>query len=134
MNKSISQRMKLISLVLILTLFNAVAQIFFKKGSNYIVFSSPLSFFMSVFFNFDVFIALLIYGISSLFLIFSLRMGDLSFVYPLLGATYVWVDLIAFFYFGEFFGIKIFFGNVLIIIGIVLLGSGSHDHKMRDAL
>lgn len=123
--------MKLVIIVISLTLINAIAQIFFKKGSVSINFSSAVMFVLSIVLNANVVFALFLYAMSSVLLILALRIGDLSFVYPMLGATYVWVSLISFFYFNEMINIQTIFGDVLIILGISVLGLNGHKKITR---
>ncbi|NIA04085.1 MAG: hypothetical protein GWP09_01925 [Nitrospiraceae bacterium] len=127
-NKDLSEA---IVLVLILTFINSIAQIFFKNGSAKLKSTSAISFLLSIIFNINVIIAISLYAISAVMLIYALKKGELSVVYPTLGTTYIWVALIAHYYFHENTSPLKIIGISIIIIGVAILGIGSQRSSKK---
>jgi len=100
-----------IILVVLFTLMTAVSQIFMKIGADRNIF------------NIYTFAGLAIYGIGTLLFIIALKNGELSALYPLNSLSFVWVTLIAFFYFSETPSIAKIFGTGFILTGTILIGA-----------
>ena len=109
-----------IFLVVICTLFTSIGQIFFKLGSE----KASLDF--SLFTNYNLLIGLALYASGAFLLIFALKGGELSVLYPIIATSYVWVSLIAKFYFNEHLSSFKLIGIFFIIIGISFVGKGSN--------
>ena len=128
-----------IVLIIFASLIGAGGQFFFKLGSKVppsIIISeissrNIVSTLSSLFVNpvlrsgINTILGLLLYGIGALLLIFALRKGELSVIYPLFAGSYVWVSLISAYYFGEEINIMKWGGIALIVIGISFIGYGS---------
>jgi drug/metabolite transporter (DMT)-like permease len=67
--------------------------------------------------------AMAIYGITSVAWVLILRQIELSRVYPFMGAAFILVPLGSHFFFGERLPIQYFVGAVLIVIGIIVVGT-----------
>jgi uncharacterized membrane protein len=105
-----------IVLMVICTFFTAIGQLFFKLSS------STFQFNLSIFTNYYLFIGFLSYGIGLLLLILALKNGKLSYIYPFVSLTFIWVLLISNLYLKEStnsFKINAIF---MIIFGVVLIG------------
>jgi len=59
-------------------------------------------------------------GVAFLFFLAALRLGDLSLVYPLTSASYLWISLFSAKLLGERMNIFKWCGILLIVAGIVL--------------
>lgn len=137
-----------IILMLICTIFTALGQPFFKLGSNinYIgviktVFSQNLFETLSTLTTNPIlrtglllFIGFVLYGIGAMFLITSLKYGELSVLYPIFAANYVWVAIITIIIFNEPTNILKWSGVFAIIIGISFIGVGSRRKLHKSDL
>ncbi|MDO8344779.1 MAG: EamA family transporter [Cellvibrio sp.] len=95
----------------------AIGQILFKLSANSLEqtghYFSPKT--ATIFF-----IALIIYGISTLAWIWVLQKVELGRVYPLMALAFVLVPLCSYFVFGEKFSTQYFIGISLIVMGIIV--------------
>lgn len=106
-----------ILLVLGTTVLMSIAQIFYKFGANKI---GEIPFY----FNYFIVIGLIIYILSATLLLFSLKYGELSVIYPLVGASYIWVAIFSAYFFNETFNTLKIIGIIVIIIGVIFVGIG----------
>lgn len=108
-----------IALVLACSLLDGAAQIFLKWGANNVAgwrLQSLLS-------NPGLLAGYGLYGVSGLLFILALRWGELSVLYPFLGATYLWVTLCSPWFFpAESISIAKVVGAALIAVGVSLIG------------
>ncbi len=127
-----------IILILLASITGALAQFLFKKGSESTistivgkVLSQDLYTTATTLFSdnilkngFFTFVGFSFYGFGALLLVLALRKGELSIIYPLFAANYVWVALISVFYFGEEIKSIEWLGIALIVCGVSLVGYG----------
>jgi drug/metabolite transporter (DMT)-like permease len=110
-----------IVLVLIASIFSAIGQILFKYTSE------NVTTIFSLFFNEYFYFAGVCYVIGFILLMFSLKNGEATVIYPLLASAYVWVCLISPMLFNtDFMNIKKWIGIIIIIIGIYFIIRGSN--------
>ena len=111
-----------IVLVAFTTLLNAVAQICFKLGvENF----SELTF-LSVITNYVLIGGFVLYGASAVILIYALRNGELSILYPVLALTFIWVSLLSNYFMPEdVMNYQKWLGVLLIFLGVSSIGVGS---------
>ena len=64
------------------------------------------------------------YGVFTLLLIFALRDGELSVIYPIIALTYVWVTFLSIVIFHETLNPYKACGVVVIVLGVAILGKG----------
>ena len=107
-----------IFLIIVCTLLISIGQIVVKIGAN------RLSFDWSILTNYPLIIGLFLFAIGSLFMIFSLRHGNLSLVHPLLSLSFVWASLLAFFFLKESFSSMKIIGIGIIIFGTFFICKG----------
>lgn len=107
--------------IFISTLFVSIAQMFWKFASQSFSFT-----FQGIFLNLHLYLGFFIYGFALILLLLALRDGDLSIVYPILGTSYMWVLLIAKFYFKEYISLTNLVGVFIIILGIIFITQGNH--------
>ncbi|MBI2102577.1 hypothetical protein HYT55_01960 [Candidatus Woesearchaeota archaeon] len=108
-----------IILMVLCTLFTAFGQLFFKLGAR----SFSLSI-QGILLNYPLIIGFFFYGMGSLLLIFALRHGDLSQLYPFIALTFVWVLIIAVTIFHEVLNSFKIAAIILIVFGIIFIGGG----------
>jgi uncharacterized membrane protein len=102
------------------TLVGAFGALFFKYSSSHVnngmffLFKKP-----ALYFGF------LLYGLSALIFVYTLRFGDLSALYPLAGLSYVWVSFLSIWFLKEKMNEIKWFGIILILVGVVLIGMGA---------
>ena len=63
---------------------------------------------------------------NAMLLILALQEGELSLLYPVYALSYVWVNLLSMYFFGEMLNIWKTLGIVLVIGGVALLGRTSN--------
>jgi len=98
------------------TMISAVGTIFVKKGSS--------KFSMNIFEqikNWRLIIGISMYLISAVFYLVALKHGELSIIYPIASATYIWVALLSQKFLNEKMNLMKWLGIMLIICGIVLI-------------
>jgi multidrug transporter EmrE-like cation transporter len=110
------------ALVFVCTLLGAAAQILMKMGS------AKMEHFdvMQVLTNLPLFVGYALYGINTVLLMFALRDGELSKLYPIIALTYVWVTVLSMYFFDE----KLTFwkgaGIAIIVAGVSVLGKATN--------
>ena len=104
-------------LMFICTIFTAFGQLFLKKGIHNFVLKN-------IFFNNYFIFGLLLYFLATIIFIFCLSKGELSFVFPILTFSYVWIILLDYFYFNIGFEVFKCLGIFFISLGLIFLGMG----------
>ena len=103
-------------LVLFCSVLAAVGQIFLKMGS-----STASVNILSWLTNTKLIIGIGLYALSSIFFIYALRLGNVSVLYPIIAASYIWVAILASIFLGESMSLVRWAGIGLILGGIVLI-------------
>ncbi|MDP3698605.1 MAG: EamA family transporter [Nanoarchaeota archaeon] len=118
-------------LMLACTIFTSSGQMFWKAGALRINFSDPFSFF-----NAPFILGCLLYIVGSILMILALKKGELSMLYPIIATSYVWVSILAPFFFpNESMNVWKWAGVLLILFSVILLGwSSSRVAKMQRDL
>ena len=101
--------------MILCTLFISVAQLFYNAGAEQL----PL-----IFWNWPLFAGIGLYALGAIFFVYSLKGGEVSVLYPIIGTSYIWVALLANVFFNEPLGIAKIIGIVGIVLGVSLLGFG----------
>ncbi len=109
-----------IGLVILATLIGAFGPILLKKAS-----AKKLSKISSLATNYPLFGGVALYAIGTILFIPALKGGDLSVLYPFVALAYIWVSLLSVKFLGEGMNRLKWFGIVLIIAGVTLIGIGS---------
>lgn len=107
-------KFEIILYIIIATWIGAFGALFLKKGSNFK--------FKEFYKNYTLFFGLLLYGLSSILFIYTLRFGELSIIYPLTSLSYVWVICLSIWFLKEKITKRKWLGIIFIIIGVILLG------------
>tara|TARA_Y100000310_G_C20563944_1_gene754507 strand:+ start:702 stop:1055 length:354 start_codon:yes stop_codon:yes gene_type:complete len=109
-----------IGLVALSTMIGASGALFFKHTSKHVhrniftVLKVP-----ALYYGF------LIYGFSALIFVYALKFGDLSVLYPVASLSYIWITLLSIKFLKEKMNDIKWFGILLIMIGVVLIGLGA---------
>lgn len=74
--------------------------------------------------NLNLLAGLSLYGLFTLMLVFALRDGELSIIYPVIALNYVWVTILSLLLFHETMNPLKACGIVVIVLGVVILGRG----------
>ena len=120
-------RRESIALVFCCTFIGAAAQILMKMGAANLppvgasaILANPLI----VLRNVALMSGLSLYGLFTLMLIFALRDGELSIIYPVIALNYVWVTFLSLLFFHETMNPLKACGITVIVLGVVVLGRG----------
>lgn len=116
-----------ILLVFLSTLVNASAQTPYKLGSANL---GSLSVILT---NYYIWIGLFLYGVSALMLVIALKYGELSVLYPVIATSFIWVNLIARYFFHEDVGFLKWLGIVAIMLGLTLIGLGEFRNQGKQS-
>ena len=120
-------RSESIALVVVCTFIGAAAQILMKMGAGKLsnfsgaaILANPLI----ILTDFPLMGGLSCYGLFTLLLIFALRDGELSVIYPVIALTYVWVTFLSIMLFHETMNPFKACGVIVIVLGVAILGRG----------
>lgn len=123
---------KAMYLVLGCTVFAAAAQVLMKFGANHKMpamvpsdTSTWMPFVVALLGNLPLLLGYCMSAGTAFLLILGLRDGELSMLYPIIAMTYVWVNLLATYFFHEHLNFWKSIGILLVIGGVALLGRAS---------
>jgi len=100
-------------LVIITTLLTTSAQFFFKEGASRLP---------EILLNWPLVFGVFCYGLGAALLIYALKGGEVSILYPITASSYVWVTFIAWYFLAESFSAMKGIGILCILAGVILLG------------
>lgn len=109
-----------IALVIIGGVIGAFGPIYLKKGSAMIT----LKDFSTIYKNKFLIMGIAAYGIGTILFIPSLKGGELSVLYPLVGLVYVWVCLYSKLMLKEKMTLLKWLGIIIILMGVSFIGLG----------
>jgi drug/metabolite transporter (DMT)-like permease len=123
---------KSVYLVFGCTVFAAGAQVMLKFGANHPMpgvnpsqLSSWIAFATGLLGNWQLLLGYSLHACNALLLILALRDGELSMLYPIIALTYVWVNILSMYFFGDHMNFWKAAGIVLVIGGVALMGRAS---------
>jgi drug/metabolite transporter (DMT)-like permease len=111
-------RSQSIGLVFCFTILGAAAQILMKIGTSQQHDAGIMGYVTSL----PLLGGYVLYGINTVLMVFALRDGELSTVYPIIALTYVWVTIISIWKFHESFNSQKVLGVAIVVIGVAMLG------------
>lgn len=115
---------KAIILMIFCTIFTSLGQILWKFGVARIDFSIPLTII-----NLPFISGFVSYGLGALLMLMAFESGELSVLYPIVAASYIWVSLISPILFPiDSMNFLKWLGVTLILISVSLLGYGSQKN------
>ncbi|MDO8740047.1 MAG: EamA family transporter [Candidatus Woesearchaeota archaeon] len=106
-----------IILIFIVTILTSVAQILYKLGVNKI---DSFSFY-SVITNYILIGGLLVYGIAAILMLIAFKGGDVSVLYPIIAASYIFVGLLSIYFFGDAMNMLKWLGVLSILFGVIFI-------------
>ncbi|MBW2974234.1 hypothetical protein KY366_00820 [Candidatus Woesearchaeota archaeon] len=113
-----------IGLMVLCTIFTSVAQVFYKLGAARLSFSV-----ISLITNLPLLTGMALYVLGAFIMIIAFKGGDVSVLYPIIATDYIWVSLMAAYFFNEALNLFKWTGVFLIIAGIVFIGLGSKEKE-----
>jgi drug/metabolite transporter (DMT)-like permease len=119
---TVQQKRRSLILVIAFTLLAATAQVLFKFGTVRLGQHPSL---LGVLTNYPLIGGLALYGIGSAMMVIALRHGELSFLYPLISLSYVWVAILSVVIFQESMNAYKIAGIGVIIAGVAVMGNGA---------
>lgn len=117
--------MKAIAIVIITTLFTSIGQILLKMGVNNLNLEI-----LALATNYPLILGFISYIFGALLLVYAMRYGELSVLYPFIALSFVWVGLMSVIILNEVMTITKWIAIGLIIAGVSTLGIGSQ--KVRE--
>ena len=106
--------------IVLASILGAVGQVFFKIGSKAFT-GSFVQIFVAFLTNKFLFFGLILYGISTLVYVTTLRHISLSIAYPTIATSYITVVFLSHFFLGENLSVYKILGSVMILIGVCVL-------------
>lgn len=111
---SIKKNLVGIYLITIAALFTSLGQLFWKLSSQNLV-------------SFKLVLGFLLYGVGAILMIIAFKYGSLSVLHPMLGLAYVFALFFGSIFLNEEVSLGKLVGVFLILLGIILIGSGDSD-------
>ena len=121
----IKQRRRSVLIVVACTLIGAAAQVLIKLGAAQLSHASLIATFLSIFTVPTLFFGYCLYGLFAVMMVYALRHGELSILYPVIALTFVWVSILSAMIFHEVMNPIKIAGIAIIIAGVAVLGLGS---------
>lgn len=109
------------ALVLSCTVLGAAAQMLMKIGLSHLDHPGIMGYITSL----PLLAGYTLYGLNTLLMVFALRDGELSILYPIIALTYVWVTILSVLFFHESLNSFKLLGVVTVVAGVAVLGRGS---------
>lgn len=119
---TVQQKRRSLVLVIAFTVLAATAQVLFKFGTVRLNQNPSL---IGLLTNFPLIGGLALYGVGSAMMVIALRHGELSFLYPLISLSYVWVAILSVVVFQEEMNPYKIAGIGVIIAGVAVMGNGA---------
>ena len=113
-------------IVFFCTFITSFAQVLYKKGSETLSFSL-----FSLITNYYIIGGLCLYGFGLLLLLYALKGGELSVLYPIIATGYIWVSLYSYFLFNEQVNLLRWIGIGAVVLGIACIGFGSSFGSLK---
>ena len=113
-----------IVLILFCTILTSFAQVFYKKASMSLSFNI-----IELIKNYNLIIGMLLYGLGAIIMIYSLKHGEVTVLYPIITLSYVWVSILSVYFFNEIMNSLKWTGVIFVVIGIMFIGLGSRNNK-----
>jgi len=120
----LATKISAIILMIICTALTSVAQVLYKKGMSYF----KLDIF-SIITNYHLLSGFLLYGIGAVLMIYAFKQGEVTVLYPIIALSYIWVSLLALYFFQELMNFYKWIGIIFICIGIIAIGFGGKKSK-----
>jgi multidrug transporter EmrE-like cation transporter len=113
-------RAQSIVLVLCCTILGAAAQMLMKIGLSNLSQPGLMGYVTSL----PLFGGYCLYGLNTVLMVFALRDGELSILYPIIALTYVWVTILSVIFFHETLNLFKLLGIAVVVTGVAVMGRG----------
>jgi uncharacterized membrane protein len=108
-----------IILGLIVGIFNAIGQILFKYTAN------NMTSIFSLLFNGYFYLSLMCYGLGFILLLWALKKGEATIIYPILASAFIWISFLSpVLFLNDFMSIQKWIGIFIIICGVYAIVGG----------
>lgn len=121
------QRRRSVLIVMGCTLIGAAAQVLLKLGAGQLTHAGLIATFWAIFTVPTVFVGYCLYGVFAVLMVYALRHGELSILYPVIALTFVWVSILSAMIFHEAMTSMKIVGIAIIVAGVAVLGWGSRN-------
>ncbi len=121
------QRRRSVLIVVACTLMGAAAQVLIKMGAAQLSHASLVATFVSIFTVPALFLGYCLYGVFAVLMVYALRHGELSILYPVIALTFVWVSILSALIFHEVMSPMKIAGIAVIVCGVAVLGWGGRN-------
>jgi drug/metabolite transporter (DMT)-like permease len=88
---------------------------------------------MGILSNMFLIVGIALYGLAAIMVIYGLKNGELSVLYPVIATSYIWVALLAFYFFHEHIDSYKLLGIGAVVAGVVLIGLGGRKAAKDEA-
>ncbi|MEO5657661.1 MAG: hypothetical protein ABIO65_02295 [Nitrospiria bacterium] len=120
------QRRRALIAVSAATFIQVMGQMLIKRGADALGASPTLmQTAMGMFTILPLFCGYALYGLFTVIMVFALRHGELSVLYPIMALSYVWVSIVAVVFYHEPISALQILGVAVIVSGVAVLGRGS---------
>jgi uncharacterized membrane protein len=106
-----------ILIMVLCTAFTSAGQVLWKLSMDNM---SEITF-LSIITNYYLIAGFVSYGLGAVLLIFALRKGELSVLYPIVATSYIWVSLLSMRFLGESISLFKWIGICIIMVGVVIV-------------
>jgi multidrug transporter EmrE-like cation transporter len=120
-----AKRRRSVLIVVGCTIIGAAAQVLIKLGVNQLGHTGLIATFFGIFTIPSLFFGYCLYGLFAVLLVYALRHGELSILYPVIALTFVWVSILSAWLFQESMSLTKIAGIAVIVAGVAVLGIGS---------
>jgi drug/metabolite transporter (DMT)-like permease len=121
------KRRQAVVIILCCTLLVAAAQLLIKTGANRLTHPDLMGTLVGIFTIPPLFAGYCLYGVFAVLMVYALRHGELSVLYPLISLGYVWVAILSVLVFHETMNLMKLAGIAIIVSGVAVLGLGGRD-------
>jgi len=111
------------TLVFACTILGAAAQMLMKIGLVHLSHPGLTGYLVSL----PLLAGYSLYGLNTVLMVFALRDGELSILYPIIALTYVWVTILSVIFFHESLNPFKLSGVAVVVAGVGVLGRGSRS-------
>jgi len=115
-------RAQSVALVFCCTILGAAAQMLMKIGLSHLSQPGVLGYITSI----PLLGGYSLYGLNTVLLVFALRDGELSILYPIIALTYVWVTILSVIFFHEILNLFKLVGIAVVVTGVAIMGRGGN--------
>jgi len=107
-------------LVFACTVLGAAAQMLMKVGLSQLSHPGVIGYITSL----PLLAGYCLYGMNTVMMVFALRDGELSILYPIIALTYVWVTILSVLFFHESLNFFKVAGIAVVVAGVAVMGRG----------